>query len=88
MIQYLKGKIEFLDNKFLVIEVGSVGYRVFCSPNTLKGVSAGQEVKIFTHLHVKEDALELFVKRRTKAKITIIPPNKNQTLLNFFFSGS
>ena len=60
MIQYLKGKIEFLDSKFLVIEVGSVGYKVFCSPDTLKREQEGQEVRIFTHLQVKEDALELY----------------------------
>lgn len=60
MIHYLQGIAEYKEGKFLVVGVAGIGYKVFCSPNTLKKVSEGQEVKIFTHLHLKEDAAELY----------------------------
>ncbi|MBI2450294.1 MAG: Holliday junction branch migration protein RuvA [Candidatus Nealsonbacteria bacterium] len=60
MIYHLRGKIEFKGEKFLVMDVAGIGYKVFCSPQTLRSVSVGQEIKIFTHLHSKEDAIELY----------------------------
>lgn len=62
MIYSLTGKITYKDNKSLVLENQGIGYKVFCSPNTLRGVSGGTaaEARIFTHLHVKDDALELY----------------------------
>ena len=60
MIHSLTGKITYKDNKALILENQGIGYRVFCSSDTLKRVSEGQESKLFTHLHVKEDALELY----------------------------
>lgn len=60
MINYLKGKIGLKDDKVVVIEVGGVGYKVFCSPATLGNIQGGQEVKIFTYLHLREDAAELY----------------------------
>lgn len=43
-----------------MVEIAGIGYKVFCSPNTLKNISEGAEIKIFTHLHLKEDAAELY----------------------------
>ena len=60
MIYHLKGKVEFKSGKFLVIEVAGIGYKAFCSPATLRKISEGEEIKIFTHLHLKEDAAELY----------------------------
>lgn len=60
MIYSLAGEITYKDNKSLVLENQGVGYRVFCSPNTLRGVYSGVEANIFTHLHLKEDVIELY----------------------------
>lgn len=69
MISYLEGKVEFKGEKFVVVNVGGVGYRVFASPETLKKIpekggdvnrSNPPTVKLWTHLHVKEDALDLY----------------------------
>jgi len=40
--------------------VSGVGYKIFCSPGTLRGIPNNQETEIFTHLHLKEDAIELY----------------------------
>ena len=60
MIHSLIGKITYKDNKSLVLENQGIGYKIFCSPDVLKKTSEGQELKLFTHLHVKEDAVELY----------------------------
>jgi Holliday junction DNA helicase RuvA len=45
----------------VVVEVGGVGYRAMVAPSTLvKLGEPGGHVRIFTHLHVREDALTLF----------------------------
>lgn len=60
MIYYLKGKIDDLGDKFLILESGGIGYKVFCAPKMLNGASISQEVKIFTYLYLREDSAELY----------------------------
>lgn len=60
MIGYLEGRIAFRAERFVLVEAGGVGYKVFVNPATLKKLSEKKEAKIFTHLHKREDALELY----------------------------
>ncbi len=60
MIDYIKGKVAYLHNDYAVVEVHGVGYRVFCSnPYALQG-QMSEEVTVYTHHHVREDAILLF----------------------------
>lgn len=61
MIYSLKGKLLAKKESFFVIEVGGVAFKVNVSFNVLKTLpQIGETVNIFTHLHVREDALDLF----------------------------
>ncbi len=61
MIAGLKGRIEAIGASWVIVEVGGVSYQVFVPTSTLAGLgSVGQEVKLHTHLHVREDNLALF----------------------------
>lgn len=62
MISFLEGTIEFKGAKFAVVKTnGGVGYKVFCSEDTMHKISEkGGNVKMWTHLQVREDALELY----------------------------
>lgn len=73
MIGSLKGKIIFKTDKFLIIETGGIGYKVSVSPDTLSklktrpngrdlsvGRETGEEIMLWTHTHVREDALDLY----------------------------
>ena len=61
MIACLEGKIELKKDKYLVLNVAGVGYKVFCSQTTLdKLPQPGQKVKLFTHLISKEGILDLY----------------------------
>ncbi len=61
MISYLEGTIQFKGDRFVVLNVGGVGHKVFLPPETMRSV-AGVEgaLTVWTHLHVREDALELY----------------------------
>ena len=60
MIAYLKGKIKFKSQGFLIIENQGVGYKVFVSSELFLQVESEQEIEIFTYQYVREDILQLF----------------------------
>jgi len=57
MISYIKGKVIFKTENFIIVLTGNVGYKVF----VLSEISEiGQEIELFTYLNVREDALTLY----------------------------
>lgn len=60
MIYSLKGIVAAVSNPFAVLDVHGVGFKVFMTQRALSGLPRGAEVEIFCHLHVREDALDLF----------------------------
>src|SRR3989344_852420 len=61
MISHLEGKILDKNEKFFVIDVGGIGYKVFSHSGILAKIpNIGQTVKIWTHLYVREDAMDLY----------------------------
>ncbi len=61
MIGQLTGKISHAEERFLILEVGGVGYKIFTSTETREKLKKSSEsTTIFTHLVVREDALDLY----------------------------
>lgn len=60
MIGYLDGKVVYKDERGLILNVGGVGYKVACPPDTLQKISLGADTVLWTHLAVREDALDLY----------------------------
>ncbi|HUC31431.1 MAG TPA: Holliday junction branch migration protein RuvA [Candidatus Paceibacterota bacterium] len=61
MIYSIAGTLALKEASFAVVETGGLGLKLFASKTTLEGLpSAGTDVKFFCHLHVREDALDLF----------------------------
>jgi holliday junction DNA helicase RuvA len=60
MISYLKGKISYIGENELEIIVNNIGYKVFVTGDILNSVKLEQEIEIFTHQDVKENALDLY----------------------------
>lgn len=60
MIASLSGTVRSIKTTFFVLDVQGVGYKVHSIPRLLENTHAGDELSIFTHLAVREDALELF----------------------------
>ncbi len=61
MIYSLHGKLIEKKDNYFVIEIGGIGFLVKSSLNVLRSLpQIGQLVNVFTYLHVREDALELY----------------------------
>ena len=60
MIYSLSGKLVHTESDLAVIECAGVGYACKTTFSTLQQIAGKSEVKLYTHLAVKEDTVELF----------------------------
>lgn len=61
MIYSISGKLKHKGDGFVVVEVGGAGLKVSVNDRFLSRLpAAGGEVFLYSHLHVREDALELY----------------------------
>lgn len=60
MISYIKGVIDTVEHDKVIIENNNMGYNVLMSQSATEVLGQGEEIKIYTYLHVKEDAMQLF----------------------------
>ncbi len=61
MIATLCGVLAALGRDQVVVQVGGVGFQVFVPQTLLDGLEGpGQEVTLYTHLHVRENELTLY----------------------------
>ena len=66
MFYYIKGTLAMLEPTFAVVDAGGVGYKLTISANTHDAMPAhltkaeDPEVKLYTHMAVREDGVELF----------------------------
>lgn len=61
MIASLHGKLESLSSDQAIINVGGIGFQVYMPTTTLSTLGApGDEVKLYTHLHLREDNVALY----------------------------
>src|SRR5690606_40224261 len=65
MIAYIQGELNFLGPTYVVIEAGGLGYHIHISLHTYSELvnarkEPGAHVRLFTYLHIKEDAHTLY----------------------------
>jgi len=60
VIAKLTGIIDATGDDRAVIDVGGVGYLVFCSARTLAGLIPGEETVLHVETHVREDHINLY----------------------------
>lgn len=61
MIGYLKGEVAAIYEDRIVLEVNCVGYNIFMPLTALERIGGnGCEIKVYTYLSVREDALQLY----------------------------
>ena len=61
MIAFVKGRLDTVDSSSIIIDQNGIGYEITVSSNVIKRLpDIGNEVKIYTYLHVREDAMTLF----------------------------
>lgn len=61
MVSYIRGELVAVEKEKVIIDVGGVGYGIFM-PESAMGLlpQMGNEVKLYTYLNVREDAMQLF----------------------------
>jgi Holliday junction DNA helicase RuvA len=60
VIARLRGAPAGAGADWIVLDVGGVGYRLHATPRAIQKADARGEVELETHLHVREDALQLY----------------------------
>ena len=60
MIALIRGTLAYKSIDHVIIDVGGVGYRLSIPLSTFYSLPDTGEVSLFTHTHVREDALLLF----------------------------
>jgi len=57
---YIKGLLVFKCATYVIIDVGGIGYHIHISLNTYTALADKENCKLFTWLHIKEDAQTLY----------------------------
>jgi Holliday junction DNA helicase RuvA len=62
MYYYISGDLILTEPNMAVVEAGGIGYQISISATTLSAIASriGSKVTLFTHLAVREDAMELY----------------------------
>lgn len=60
MIAHLDGTVRMRTDKYLVIDVGGIGYKMHAIPETLAQSNIHDRASFFTYLAVRENAVELY----------------------------
>ena len=61
MIAYVRGVLDHKEPGRVVVDIGGIGYEVFIPLSTYQKLPAvGDQVRLFTHHHVREDIIALY----------------------------
>lgn len=60
MVGFVNGEVEEIYEDKVLLDCGFMGYNIFVPGNVLGSVGIGDEVKLYTYLSVREDAMQLF----------------------------
>lgn len=60
MIAYIEGTILFKREREIIVVSHGLGYAVTVPPRIVDTVSIGDAIELYTHQHVREDALDLY----------------------------
>lgn len=61
MYSYIKGILTDMEEDFVVVEAGGIGYNIHTTGQTFDCLpSVGEEIKLYTYLNVREDAMMLY----------------------------
>ena len=60
MYAYMRGELAEINPDHVVLDVNGIGYRIYLPTRYFDRLVVGENVKIFTHLSVREDAMVLY----------------------------
>jgi Holliday junction DNA helicase RuvA len=61
MIASLQGKLEAIGTDWVIVNINGLGFQVYLPTSTMSTMGrVGEIIKLYTHLHVREDILALY----------------------------
>lgn len=60
MISFIRGTAADMTESSVILEAGNIGYEIFMTGTALGRIHMGEELKIHTYFHVREDAMQLY----------------------------
>ncbi len=60
LFDYIFGKATNIFDDIIVVETNGIGYRIYSTINSINKIVIGDTIKIFTHLVVRDDAINLY----------------------------
>jgi Holliday junction DNA helicase RuvA len=60
MFYYIEGTVTVIEQGFVVLDVGGVGYLCNTSLNTISHLEMGKKAKLYTYCNIKEDAFDIY----------------------------
>ncbi|MBU8905492.1 Holliday junction branch migration protein RuvA [Desertibacillus haloalkaliphilus] len=60
MIEFVYGKVDFIDTQYIVLETSNIGYQIYCANPFEYQANQEEMVKVYTYQHVREDILRLY----------------------------
>jgi len=60
MIARLEGTVVHIDDKFLIIDVSGVGYKLYLTAENLSSLGPGEPASFWVYTSVKENAIDLY----------------------------
>jgi len=61
VIGFIEGKIKYSTDRYVIVNVNGVGYKVYISANTFKKLpKIGEKAEFYTHLYVREGIMDLY----------------------------
>lgn len=68
MIAYVRGRVLAVTEETVILDVGGIGYELYCSAGAFRKATVGEIAELFTYLQVKEDGVTLFAFGSPKEK--------------------
>jgi Holliday junction DNA helicase RuvA len=61
MYHYLEGRLTIVNEQFVVLDIGGVGYKIFVSVDTREALpSTGNTVRLYIHQAIREDSNNMY----------------------------
>ena len=60
MIARISGTVLDITEKYTIVDVNGLGYKIYCPTDTLSGLRLDEPASLYTYLVVREDALDLY----------------------------
>ena len=60
MLSFIHGKILNKGNGYVIVETSGLGYKIFVTSKNYTELDIKQEVELYLHQHIKEDASDLY----------------------------